>query len=664
MKHANKRYLKMGAKINAIIAVFLTAILTIVTLFTLRRMEALTLEIFQAECVAGTNQLAETLEEFKSETMATAARLSVDNAFKEAVLSKQTSRINTVVSAKMQNEAAFFVAVTDTSGNIIYSSYGASGSLSALESVKKALDGGIYSDVESASDVRYSVRSAIPVYSPSGICGTVSVGRNLSDVELVDKLQSISGYDYTIFAEDERINTTLLQNGSRAIGTTLSPAIRDIVFTKGERFDGEAEIMGQHFVCAYSPIKNSAGTVTGVLFTGKNRFAIDKQISDTFLSVAFAAVLGLLLVLISINLFVKKRITKPLGKLVILADNIAQGKLDNRLDGQFKDELGILADSFGKTVTRLCEYGDYIAEISEVLTQIANGDLVYRLEHDYAGEFSKVKSALEMVSVHLTQTISQMNYSADGVAAQSAQLSQDSMNLAQGASEQAAEVQALAQMVSNLAEHVQANANNIAETHTIAGTMSEKMDKAGAQMQEMTNAMANINASSSEIAKIIKTIEDIAFQTNLLALNAAVEAARAGVAGKGFAVVAHEVRSLAGKSSEAAKSTAALIATSQNAVHSGAQIAVSTAQALESVIDSVHKANARVKSIAQATAEQSDILSHVSESVNQISVVVQSNSATAEESAAAAHELANEADNLKALVSHFHIQQKQYAKIK
>lgn len=99
-------------------------------------------------------------------------------------------------------------------------------------------------------------------------------------------------------------------------------------------------------------------------------------------------------------------------------------------------------------------------------------------------------------------------------------------------------------------------------------------------------------------------------------------------------------------------------------MHSGAQIAVSTAQALESVIDSVHKANARVKSIAQATAEQSDILSHVSESVNQISVVVQSNSATAEESAAAAHELANEADNLKALVSHFHIQQKQYAKIK
>ena len=172
-------------------------------------------------------------------------------------------------------------------------------------------------------------------------------------------------------------------------------------------------------------------------------------------------------------------------------------------------------------------------------------------------------------------------------------------------------------------------------------------------MHDMLGAMSEINASSGEIGKIIKTIEDIAFQTNILALNAAVEAARAGAAGKGFAVVADEVRNLASKSADASKNTAVLIENSLHAVENGKKIADETAKSLESVMAGVQEAAGMMDSIARASKEQADAITQITVGIDQISSVVQTNSATAQESAAASEELSSQAQILKDLVRRF-----------
>ena len=172
-------------------------------------------------------------------------------------------------------------------------------------------------------------------------------------------------------------------------------------------------------------------------------------------------------------------------------------------------------------------------------------------------------------------------------------------------------------------------------------------------MDDMLVAMDDISRSSSEISKIIKTIEDIAFQTNILALNAAVEAARAGVAGKGFAVVADEVRSLAAKSAEASQNTADLITASMDAVSRGVKLAKDTANQVKVVSEGAATVMTKVNQISVLAEEQADSMAHISNSVEQISAVVSTNSATAEESAAASHELADQASIMRDLIHHF-----------
>lgn len=346
-------------------------------------------------------------------------------------------------------------------------------------------------------------------------------------------------------------------------------------------------------------------------------------------------------------------IMKPVNELDKVAQKIADGQLNESITYQSKDELGKLAVNFNKTVTRLREYVNYIDEISAVLNQIADGNLVFQLTYDYAGEFAKVKTALNHISDSLNDTLGQINQSSDQVSSGSDQVSSGAQALSQGAAEQASSVEELAATVNEISGQVQKNAESAQSVRDTVKEVGEKILESNDQMGAMIKAMGDISSSSSEIGKIIKAIEDIAFQTNILALNAAVEAARAGEAGKGFAVVADEVRNLASKSSEASKSTAALIENSLKAVEHGTQIADQTAQSLLSVVEGTRQITTEIEEIASASNDQANSIAQVTQGIDQISSVVQTNSATAEESAAASEELSGQAQMLKDLVGRF-----------
>jgi len=363
--------------------------------------------------------------------------------------------------------------------------------------------------------------------------------------------------------------------------------------------------------------------------------------------------LGIFIILGAIIAIVSLAITTPLKVLNKAVGKLAAGDLDVEINAKSKNEIGELADSVSKLVARLKNYILYIEEISGILDEIGHGDLNFELQQDYVGEFAPIKTAFTAIQNNLNRTMYQITDAASQVDNSTAQIASAAQALAQGATEQASAVEELSATVADLSNRSQDDSQRAMNLSRGVAAMGEQLGSSNQQMQKMRLAMDDITTQSSEIAKIIKTIEDIAFQTNILALNAAVEAARAGNAGKGFAVVADEVRSLAGKSADAAQSITALINSSIEAVNHGSGLANETADSLEEVARNVKEVVVAVEQFASRYQEQTTVLDEVSTGIEQISSVVQNNSATAEQTAASSEELSGQAHLMKSLVDKF-----------
>ena len=312
-----------------------------------------------------------------------------------------------------------------------------------------------------------------------------------------------------------------------------------------------------------------------------------------------------------------------------------------------EDEIGDLTRALATTVQTL---RDYIGDISASLAELDKGNLRLEMNMEYMGDFAPIKESFQRTIHTLNDTFRKLNNSA-------LQVASSAQSLAQGTTEQASSVEELAATVNDIHDHVASNAENAKLASDQAMATATELEQGKKQMEQMTAAMNEINDSSSEISKIIKTIEDIAFQTNILALNAAVEAARAGSAGKGFAVVADEVRNLASKSAEASKNTAALIEATVRAVQEGTGIANETAQSFGRIVVASEESAKLIHQISDASQEQAASIAQVTLGIDQISSVVQTNSATSEESAAASEELSSQAQILKGLVRRFQIRE-------
>lgn len=349
---------------------------------------------------------------------------------------------------------------------------------------------------------------------------------------------------------------------------------------------------------------------------------------------------------------ITKGLTRPILEIETAVKGMSEGNMHSTIDYHSKDELGVLADNLRFVLSTL---SSYIRHICERLNSLANGELDIEMDMDYLGEFKSIKESGNQIIAALNDTLGQIHQASDQVANGSEQVSSGAQALSQGATEQASSVQELAATLNELSEQVNQTASNARDINELIATTGAEVGNSNLKMAEMMEAMTKINESSSQIEKIIKTIEDIAFQTNILALNAAVEAARAGEAGKGFAVVADEVRSLASKSAEAAKDTTVLIGNSLEAVADGNRIAKVTQSSLQSVVDNAQQINENMIKISNATDKQAEGLAQVTQGVDQISSVVQTNSATAEQSAAASEELFSQSSLLKNLVGRFHL---------
>lgn len=387
--------------------------------------------------------------------------------------------------------------------------------------------------------------------------------------------------------------------------------------------------------------------------------SIDAVVKTSIIIVAVVTAL-LLIIGFSVLIYLKKNIQYVTG----ISKRIAQGELNLKIDWKTfsKDEIGQLNQAMGQILARLAEYSNYIKEITAVLETMKQGDMTIRLSQKYDGEFSSIKTALMGISASLNRTLSRINTSAEQVSIGASQVSDGAQALAAGSTEQAASVEELNTTIVLIAEQSEDNLENVKAATKEVEIVESSMGRSNEFMSQLSEAMAEISASSNQIANITKVIEDIAFQTNILALNAAIEAARAGNAGKGFAVVADEVRNLAAKSGDAARQTADLIQSSVAVVARGTKSTADTANALKEVEASAVQVGMAMAKIEKATAEQVGAIEMVKQGLGQVSSVVQNNAATAEENSATSEEMSAQAATLREEVGKFRLSEEYESK--
>ncbi len=375
-----------------------------------------------------------------------------------------------------------------------------------------------------------------------------------------------------------------------------------------------------------------------------------------------AVSIGIALVVIVVILFflaywVGQLIAKQIAAPIVATTNRLVKVVEGDLHGETPvthrgDETQVLNEAMVSTIK---EFSAYIKDIERFLSELSEGNLNVTSDLEYHGDYKQIREALTKIRGNLKTTISGIKEVSEQVASGSDALSSSAQLLAFNTSQEASTLEEISSMTNDIQTNVGKNASATIEASDLLKNIVDTVETGSRKMNEMKESMDEIQRSSEEIEKIVKMIDDIAFQTNILSLNAAVEAARAGAAGKGFAVVADEVRNLAAKSAEAAKNTMQLVEMSSRSVKVGGELTNETDESLKAIHSSIGQFAGLMDGITEASKEQEGAIKQITLGIEQLTNAVQSNSATAEESAASTNELNRLAGTLKDEVEHFNV---------
>ena len=535
--------------------------------------------------------------------------------------------------------------------------------LSDRDYFKEAMKGNTYVSTPAYSDVTKTVSYAVsaPLWE-GGIPGTTPIGAvvYVPDGEFLnDIIRSIKvGEGGTAFMLDAN-GITIADIDSTLVGVEDSVALGDSnpklkkysaickKMVAGENGTGTYSYGGATKVVAYSPVPGMNGWSIGVAAV-RNEF-----LGMFFLSLAVTVIFVIAFTIFGIKNGIRlgKNVVRPIAAVVERLELLAAGDLHSDTPvPESNDETATLMYCLAETIQDLKVV---ISEIDNQLAELSDGNFLINVDGEFKGDFAQISHSFQGIVQSLSAAMRDIDSNAESVQKGAMDLAGASQSLAEGATDQASAIEELTATITDISEKIYVNAQNAEKARVIVASMNEQIIESNAHMKKNTEAMDKIREASDKIAEIISSIEEIADQTTLLALNASIEAARAGENGRGFAVVATQVGVLADQSSEAARNTKDLIQNAITAVEEGMQLANSTAESLLAVVDNAKTVNDSMTEIAEASDNQALAAAQITEGINQIAGVVESNSATSQESAAASEELSSQADMLKELVGRF-----------